>query len=95
MKLSNLLEKYRKQVGLNKTEAAQLIGISDSYYSRLEKGTKKALTLEKFEKIRKIYKLTNEEYEELIIAKFLPEDEDIKRIISNYFENKGQIKDKK
>lgn len=88
MKFNNLLEKYRERAGLNKTTAAHMIGISDSYYSRLEKGAKKALTIENLEKIREIYKLSNEEYEELVVSKFLPEDEKLKKIICNYFKVK-------
>lgn len=88
MKFNNLLEKYRERAGLNKTTAANLIGISDSYYSRLEKGTKRALTLENLEKIKEIYKLSDEEYEEMIVSKFLPEDEKLKKIICNYFKVK-------
>ena len=85
MKFNNLLEKYRERAGLNKTTAAHMIGISDSYYSRLEKGTKRALTLENLEKIKEIYKLSDEEYEEMVVSKFLPEDEKLKKIICNYF----------
>lgn len=88
MKFNKLLEKYRERRGLNKSTAAQLIGISDSYYSRLEKGVKKSITLENLEKIKEVYKLSDEEYEELVVSKFLPCDESLKKIMCNYFKTK-------
>lgn len=85
MEFNRLLEKYRERAKLNKSAVANLIGISDSYYSRLEKGVKKALTIENLEKIKEIFNLTDKEYEELIVSKFLPEDEKLRKIIKNFF----------
>ncbi|MGL5901552.1 MAG: helix-turn-helix domain-containing protein, partial [Cetobacterium sp.] len=76
---------YRERAKLNKSAVANLVGISDSYYSRLEKGVKKALTIENLEKIREIFNLTDKEYEELIVSKFLPKDEKLRKIIKNFF----------
>ncbi|MGL5778827.1 helix-turn-helix domain-containing protein [Cetobacterium sp.] len=87
MEFNFLLEKYRQRAGLSKINAANLIGISDSYYSRLEKGIKKGLTLENLEKIKEIYNLTDQEYEELVVSKFMPEDKKLKEIIFNYFKS--------
>lgn len=92
MEFNFLLEKYRKRAGLTKITASNLIGISDSYYSRLENGTKKGLTLDNLEKIKEIYKLTDEEYQELVTYKFMPEDKNLKEIIFNYFKSINKVK---
>ena len=57
-----MLDKYRERAGLNKSTAAHLIGISDCYYSRLEMGAMKDLSIENLEKIKDIYILSYEEY---------------------------------
>lgn len=68
--MKNILEKIRIEKGFNKKEMSEVLGISDSFYSRIETG-KKPISKKLLEKIITSFNLTDEEIKELKQQQFL------------------------
>ena len=68
--MKNILEKIRIEKGFNKKEMSEVLGISDSFYSRIEAG-KKPISKKLLDKIITSFNLTDEEIKELKQQQFL------------------------
>ncbi len=68
--MKNILEKIRIKKDFNKKEMSEVLGISDSFYSRIETG-KKPISKKLLEKIITSFNLTDEEIKELKQQQFL------------------------
>ena len=83
--IGEILKKYRELKGLNKKEAGDLVGISDSFWSRIE-NEKREISPKLLEKIInkfEIPEIDSEKIKELQALKEVPE------IIKNKLEEKG------
>lgn len=83
--IGEILKKYRELKGLNKKEAGDLVGISDSFWSRIE-SEKREISPKLLEKIINKFEISendSEKIKELQALKEVPE------IIKNKLEEKG------
>ena len=83
--IGEILKKYRELKGLNKKEAGDLVGISDSFWSRIE-NEKREISPKLLEKIINKFEMSeidSEKIKELQALKEVPE------IIKNKLEEKG------
>lgn len=83
---SELLEERRKNLNLTCTDVGEYIGISNSYYSKIEKGKSKSLKADKIFKLKEILKLNEREFKQLLLFLFSPQDERIEKIFVEVME---------
>lgn len=83
--IGEILKKYRKIKGLNKKEAGELVGISDSFWSRIESG-KREISEKLLEKIIEKFELSQTDSEKIKEIQALNE---VPEIIKNKLNQKG------
>ena len=76
----NILKTYREEKGLSQKEIAEKINISDSYYSRLEKGLKQSLKPEKLFILKKELGISEKDFKKLVLFLNAPADERLQKI---------------
>ena len=83
--IGEILKKYRELKGLNKKEAGELVGISDSFWSRIESG-KREISAKLLEKIIDKFDITQADSDKIKEIQALNE---VPEIIKNKLEEKG------
>lgn len=68
MEFKKILKLFREQRGLNKTEAANKIGITPPYYMQLESGSRNPPNLDRIRQIAAALRLSKEESDRLVHA---------------------------
>lgn len=76
----NILKMYREGKALSQKEIAQKINVSDSYYSRIEKGVKQSLKPEKLFILKKELGISDRDFKKLILFLNAPTDERLQKI---------------
>lgn len=76
----NILKTYREEKGLSQKEIAEKINISDSYYSRIEKGLKQSLKPEKLFILKKELGISEKDFKKLVLFLNAPTDERLQKI---------------
>ena len=83
--IGEILKKYRELKGLNKTEAGKLVGISDSFWSRIE-SNKREISNKLLEKIIEKFEFTKADSEKIREIQALKE---VPQIIKDKLEQMG------
>jgi len=85
----NRMRKARKEKGLTQQELAQMIGITDKTYSRIESGTKQKVDIEIVNKISHVLDISMEESEQMVHRTSITIPAKIKKDLELFKREKG------
>lgn len=79
---NNILKTYREEKNFSQKEIAEKIGVSDSYYSRIEKGLKQSLKPEKLFLLKKELEISEKDFKKLVLYLNAPNNEELQKIFN-------------